>query len=69
MIKNMASWDRIGRVLIALVFVLLNVTGVVSGAFGVVLWVFAGIFLLTSLVGFCPLYAPFKFSTKKISKD
>ena len=63
--KNMASWDRLGRVLIALVFVILNVTGAVTGAFSIILWVFAGIFLLTSLVGFCPLYAPFRFSTMK----
>lgn len=31
-----------------------------SGALGIVLVVLAGVFLLTALVAFCPLYAPFK---------
>ena len=39
--------------------------GIVTGALGIVLVVLGGVFLLTSVVAFCPLYAPFKFSTYK----
>jgi hypothetical protein len=30
-----------------------------------ILGIFAVAFLVTSLVSFCPLYVPFKFSTRK----
>jgi hypothetical protein len=40
-------------------------TGVVSGVTGIVLLVMAGIFVLTSLVGICPLYLPFGLKTRK----
>ena len=63
--RNMSNLDRIIRVVLAAVFAYLYFGGVVSGALGIILLVLGGIFLLTSLVGFCPLYAPFKFSTIK----
>ncbi|MEJ5241582.1 MAG: DUF2892 domain-containing protein [Anaerolineales bacterium] len=62
---NMASWDRIVRFVVALVFGYLFFAKMVSGAVGVVLLVIAIIFLLTSFVGFCPLYKVFNFSTKR----
>lgn len=61
--RNMSNLDRIIRVLLAATFAYLYFGGVVSGALGIVLVALGGVFLLTSLVGFCPLYAPFKFST------
>ena len=63
--KNMSNLDRIIRVILALVFAVLYFTGVISGTLGIVLLVLAVVFLLTSAVSFCPLYVPFKFSTKK----
>ena len=54
--KNMGSTDRITRFLIAIVISVLYFTGTITGTFGIVLLVIAGIFLLTSLVSFCPLY-------------
>ncbi len=63
--KNMSDLDRIIRVVLAVVFAVLYFTGVVSGWLGIVLLVLAVIFLLTALLAFCPLYVPFKFSTKK----
>lgn len=62
--KNMGMIDRILRVLLALTVAVLYYTNVLSGTAAIVLLIFAGIFLLTSLVGTCPLYMPFKFSTK-----
>jgi hypothetical protein len=61
----MSNLDRIIRVVVAAIFAYLYFGGVVTGALGVVLVVLGAVFLLTSLVGFCPLYAPFKFSTIK----
>jgi O-antigen/teichoic acid export membrane protein len=63
--KNMGSIDRIIRVLLAAIVFVLIFTNVLSGTLAWVLGILAGIFLLTSFVSFCPLYVPFKFSTKK----
>ncbi len=52
----MGSTDRLIRVLIAAVIAALYFTGTVTGTLGLVLLVAAGIFVLTSLVSFCPLY-------------
>jgi hypothetical protein len=62
---NEASWDRIARVLIGIVLLFLGLTGAVAGAVGIVLDVLGVVLLLTGLVGFCPLYAVVRFSTKK----
>jgi hypothetical protein len=63
--KNMGSVDRFLRVIIALGIAALILTKTISGTLAVVLGVLAVVFLLTSLVGFCPLYCPFKISTSK----
>jgi hypothetical protein len=63
--KNMGSIDKIVRIVLALVVVILYFTNVVSGVLGIVLLVVAGIFVLTSLISFCPLYMPFGISTCK----
>lgn len=63
--RNMSNTDRIVRVIIAALFAYLYFGGIVSGALGIVLVVLSGVFLLTAIVAFCPLYAPFKFSTYK----
>jgi uncharacterized membrane protein YtjA (UPF0391 family) len=62
---NMGSADKIVRIIIAIVMGVLYYQGIVSGTLGIVLLVLAGVFVLTSLVSFCPLYAPFGLSTKK----
>lgn len=61
--KNMGSADRIIRIIIAAIVGVLYFTGTISGTLGIVLLVLAGIFVLTSLISFCPLYAPFGIST------
>jgi uncharacterized RDD family membrane protein YckC len=62
--KNMGTADRIIRVIIAAIIVILYFTNVISGTLGIVLMVLAGIFLLTSLFSFCPLYTPFRLRTR-----
>ena len=63
--KNMGSADRVIRVLLAVVFGVLYFTNVVTGTLGIVLLVLGVVFLLTSVVSFCPLYLPFGISTCK----
>lgn len=54
--KNMGSADRVIRVLLAAVFAVLYFTGTVTGTVGLVLVILGAVFVLTSLVSFCPLY-------------
>jgi len=61
--KNMGSTDRIIRFIVAAIFIALYFTNTVTGIWGIVLLVLAGVFILTSFVSFCPLYAPFGLST------
>ena len=68
MAKNMGSYDRIVRLLIALALALLYFTGMVGGALGIIFLVVAVVFLITSLVGYCPGYAPMGVSTCGKSK-
>lgn len=63
--RNMSNLDRIIRVIVAAVFAYLYFGGIVTGALGIVLVVLAAVFMLTAIVAFCPLYAPFKISTYK----
>jgi hypothetical protein len=67
MTKNISSIDRIIRVVLAMVFTYLYFSGVVAGTVGLVLFILAIVFLLTSLLTFCPIYAIFGFSTNKKS--
>ena len=62
--KNMGSIDRVLRIVVAAVVAILYFTDQITGTAAIILGAIAGIFLLTSFVGFCPLYAPFKLSTK-----
>ena len=55
--KNMGTADRIIRSAAAIAFGLLYFTGTVTGTWGIVLLVLGGVFVLTSLVGSCPLYS------------
>lgn len=55
--KNMGNADRIIRILAAIVFAVLYFTGTVTGTLGIVLLILGSVFVLTSFVGFCPLYA------------
>jgi hypothetical protein len=63
--KNMSTADRIIRLIVAAVFAYLYFGGIVTGALGLILLALGVVFVLTSFIGFCPLYAPFNFSTRK----
>ena len=63
--RNMSNLDRIIRVILAALFAYLYFGGIVTGVLGIILVVLGVVFLLTSIVGFCPLYALLKISTLK----
>lgn len=61
--KNMGTPDRLIRLLLAAIVGSLYATHVLTGTVAYVLLGLSAIFVLTSFVGFCPLYALFGFDT------
>ncbi len=66
--KNMGAADRVIRLILAAVIAVLYARGEISGTAAIILGIIAVIFVLTSLVGFCPLYTLLNISTKPKSK-
>ena len=62
---NMGTVDRALRVAVAIIIGVLYFTGQITGLAATILGVFGVIFVLTSAISFCPLYAPLGLSTKK----
>jgi hypothetical protein len=67
--KNMGNEDRVIRIVLALIFAGLYFTDTVSGTVGLLLTVLGGIFVLTSLASFCPLYTLFGIKTCPTEKS
>ena len=67
--KNMGNIDRIIRLAVAALVAVLYFTGTIGGTLAIVLGVIAGIFVLTSLVSFCPLYSIVGLSTCKVKES
>lgn len=61
--QNVGSADRVIRIVLAALFAVLYFTKTVEGTAGMVLLVLGGIFLATSVISFCPLYAIFGINT------
>jgi hypothetical protein len=61
--KNMGTIDKAARIIIAIVIVILAATNVIAGLLAIILLILSGIFVLTSIIGFCPLYLPFGINT------
>jgi len=62
---NMGTTDKVIRIALAAAVAGLYLGGVISGVLAIVGLAVVGIFVLTSLIGFCPLYAIFGLSTCK----
>ncbi len=60
---NEAGWDRIGRVVIGVVLLILGWAGIVTGGWGTFLKIVGFVPLVTGLAGWCPLYMVFRFRT------
>ncbi len=63
--KNMGTIDRSIRVIISVSIWALHATGRVDGIISVILGMVGGTILATAVLGYCPLYLPFNFSTKR----
>ncbi len=63
--KNMGTVDRVVRTIVAVAIIILYFTGVIGGTLALILGIVAVLFLLTSLVSFCPTYTLFGISTCK----
>ncbi|TKC00423.1 YgaP family membrane protein [Pedobacter cryophilus] len=61
--KNMGNADRIIRIIIAATIALLYFNNIITGTLGIILMVFAAVFVLTSLISFCPLYTLFGWNS------
>ncbi|MEJ5313762.1 MULTISPECIES: DUF2892 domain-containing protein [Anaerolinea] len=62
---NESGLDRVIRVIVGLVLLVLGWGGIVTGTLGTVFKILGFVPLLTGLIGFCPAYALFKFRTNK----
>ena len=65
MTKNMGTADRAIRIVAAVVVAVLYLTGTITGMLALVLGVIGVVFIVTSLVGFCPAYVPLGISTRR----
>lgn len=63
--KNMGGADRTIRIILALAVVALFYFNIITGTLAYVLLALAAIFVLTSFIGFCPLYTLFGLNTCK----
>ena len=66
--KNMGALDKIIRISVAIIAALLVYFEVVQETLAYILMAVAVIFVLTSLVSFCPIYGIFGLNTCKVKK-
>jgi uncharacterized membrane protein len=66
--KNMGTTDKTIRILVAVVIAGLYFGNIITGTLAIVLMVLAVVFLVTSLINFCPLYAIFGMNTCGVKK-
>ena len=67
--KNLGIIDRVSRVVLALLITTLYFTDVIAGTLGIVFMIFAGVFVLTSLIKSCPLYTIFGINSCPLKKQ
>jgi hypothetical protein len=63
--KNMGNLDRSLRLLGAAILIVLYLLDVITGTLAIVCLAIAAMLIITSFISFCPLYLPFKISTRK----
>ena len=67
MTQNMGSIDRGIRLVAAAFIAVLFLSGSIGGTLAIILAIVAGIFVVTSAIGWCPLYTLVGVSTRKAS--
>jgi hypothetical protein len=66
---NMGTADRVIRLIVAAILAVLIGMKVVEGTLAIILGIVAAVFLLTSIMSFCPAYLPLGLSTRKGGKE
>ena len=66
---NMSGLDRIIRTIIAIAIGVAYFTNIISGILATVLGILAVIFLLTSILGMCPIYEIVGISSCKVKAE
>lgn len=61
--KNIGSLDKLIRLIIAAVLIVLYIAGILHGALGIILLVVAGALIVTSFTGMCGMYSMLGMST------
>jgi hypothetical protein len=62
-IRNQAQWDRGLRIAVGALMLIAGIWGGIEGLAGASLRIFGWLPLATGLIGWCPLYAFFGWST------
>lgn len=62
---NIGSTDKLIRLLLAIVLILLFYFEVLTDTFGIIALIAALVLTVTSLINFCPLYTFLKINTSK----
>jgi len=63
--KNVGSVDKVIRLVLALIIIILAFVHVITGIWAIVLLILSAVLILTSLFSYCPLYVPFGINTSK----
>lgn len=63
---NEANWDRISRVVVGVVLLIVGFT-VIDGALALVAIIPGLILTVTGAIGWCPIYAALKTGTRKLT--
>lgn len=62
---NIGSSDKLIRLGVAIVLIVLFYLEIITGTMGIIALVIALLLTVTSLINFCPLYSIFKINTAK----
>jgi hypothetical protein len=66
---NMSSYDKLIRLGLSIVLIILYYKQVVTGTFGIICLVLALVLTITSLIGFCPIYKILGINTRTTEKE
>ena len=69
MTRNMSDDDRMVRLVLAFLFIVLYLQSIVKDFWGIILLILAGMFMVTGIIGFCPLYRLFRENSNQKKED
>jgi len=63
---NEAYWDRVARIILSIILLVLGWSGIVTAGWGIFFKIIEDVSLLTGLTSYCPIYTILEFGTKKV---